>query len=313
MTTYSTKTWCLTNPLPPRHPPEQDKPPRITHDACIKRLLAEGRRALAFMRLFLPRKIAVRLADKLPVLLDTQHVSPTLKTRRSACAERSRSDLIFKVFLEGGGFFHVVVEHKSKRDARVLKQSYDYYTSLLNRICEEVVQALDGDPAIVNLLVYNGLEFWNPKVTLKGKTAEQAKQELDELTLEDFAPGFRSLFIDLKAYEIADLPDDPELRSGLAVMVYDSVEVVEQIADGLVDGSDHQTSVLTYIGQYWDTDLSLVEKTLDDIGLRKGGQKMGEIARKLLVHLSWVSCWVLAHSPKALLPDGPDALLGISS
>ena len=157
-------------------PPTQGKPPKptedehdsylITHDTYIKRLLANRRRALAFMRHFLPRKISVRLADRRPVLLDAQHVSAKLRT--------SQSDLIYKIFLEGGGFFYAVVEHKSALAARVLRQSYGYYTSLLSRIHEEVAQALDGDPVIVTLLVYNGLQFWNPEVTLSGETAEGA-------------------------------------------------------------------------------------------------------------------------------------------
>ena len=280
-------------PKPPKlgkQPPAQGKPPRptqdeqwpslITHDAFFKRILLTNlRRVRAFFRRFLPRKIAAHLANRLPVLLDTQHVSANLRTRRS--------DLVFQVFLKDGGFIYVVVEHKSARDDNVLRQLYRYYTSLLDRISEEVVQALGGDPVIVTLLVYHGPERWDPVVTLDGEKASQAKAKLDELTLDDFRHGgFRSIFIDLKEHEIADLTDDKQLQAALATMAYKDEKLLTQILERLLEDTDHRITVLTYMVQYWNIRRSELEQAMEDLELTKGGQEVGELAREI-----WEEGW----------------------
>lgn len=255
---------------PPRQPPAKRKVKpgsqprrrlrRVTHDAFFKKLLKDPKKALAFLRCFLPPRISFLLADRLPVPLDPHHVSGSFKS--------SQSDLEFRAFLKDGSFTDVNMEHKSAPVQDVHLQLFGYHTAILGRSPKETATALRDDPAVINVLAYHGAADWNPPVTLSGEAASEASAKLDSLTLDDFR-RFRVLFIDFKAYAMAQ----------------DSPEALRQILPRLRAGSRrHGREVLTYIEHNWNTKFQLLQAVEEEFIQNSGGNEMGRAWDQAVAH-----------------------------
>lgn len=255
--------------------PKGGKGAAMTHDAFFKRLLSDPQKALAFLRCFLPPRIAERLADRPPRRLPAEHVAGRFSP--------SQSDLLYRAFLKDGSFVDVNLEHKSAPSAKALAQMYGYYLQILGRGIKEATEALQGNPAVINLLAYHGRAKWNPEVALDGETAADAEAGRNHLTLDDFR-NFRILFIDIGSHAIDNLTEEPELQAALYAMAQDSPAAYGQILERLPAKSQTEADVHAYIGANWHTGPRLLRAEWDRFNRN---QDRGEWPMETILGRAW--------------------------
>lgn len=164
--------------------------------------------------------LAGALPGGLSAHLDWESLESLPATSKGIGKADAHADLVFRVGLRDlVRPLHLVVEHKSHVDRRVVVQVHGYCARILGDLSRSV-ETDDGLPLLVALVVYHGPRAWAPEVGLRDLYALP-----DALAphLEPFLPGFRFLFEDL-----ALLTDDQLANRGLTDWCHVAIDTLRR-------------------------------------------------------------------------------------
>ena len=156
------------------------------HDTLFHEALSAPTDARGFLAGALPGGLSAHL--------DWEALEALPATSKGIGKTDAHADLVFRVGLRGlDRPLHLVMEHKSHVDRRVVVQVHGYCARILGDLSRRA-EADDGLPLLVALVVYHGPRTWAPDLGLQDLYALP-----DALAphLEPFLPGFRFLFEDL--------------------------------------------------------------------------------------------------------------------
>lgn len=183
--------------------------PLQRHDPFFQRLLDQPGAAGALLRERLPPDVAALLADEPPELVPGTFISGRLRGYRT--------DRLFRARTVSGRpmLIYTLIEHKSKPEPRIGLQLLGYQVQILERWAAREGKAPDGAlrplPALITLVVYNGVAEWTVPLSLAEATdADPA--------LRPWLLDFRYGLVNLKAIPDTSLSAEKVLRVGLLIL-----------------------------------------------------------------------------------------------
>ncbi len=218
-------------------PPETGGRRGITptpHDALFRALVADPARARALLRDHLPDRIAGRLADRPPRILDGSFIDEALRG--------SQSDLLMEVETAAGhpALVYVLAEHKSTPSPGVALQLAGYMVRVWERHAQGRAERLRNLPPIIPLVLYSGQSRWAAPEGL----AEMIAGDDPELV---FLPGERFLFRWLARMAPGDLSGDAQLRAGFLALTRRALALLEELDAALAENPALRKAVAVYI------------------------------------------------------------------
>ena len=134
------------------------------HDQFFQRMLDKPGNAGALLRERLPAEVVCLLVNEPPELIPGSFVSPRLRAYRT--------DRLYRTSTIGGlpVLIFALLEHKSAPDPRIDLQLLGYQYQALDNWNRTEGQESDGRllplPAIVTMVIYNGIEEWTAPLSM---------------------------------------------------------------------------------------------------------------------------------------------------
>ncbi len=179
------------------------------HDPFFRRLLDQPAAAGALLREHLPPEVAELLVDETPEPVEGSFVSARMRAYRTDRMFRTRTKTGRPVLVL------VLVEHKSSPDSRTPLQLLGYQVQALERWASTEGTDADGNlrplPALVTLVVYNGVVEWTVPLSLAEATdADPA--------LRPWILDYRYSLLSLRSVPDRRLSTERVLRVGLLIL-----------------------------------------------------------------------------------------------
>ena len=244
------------------------------HDALFRALVSRSDRAGALLQDHLPSEIAV--------LVDFEHLPELMEgTFINGDGAKTQCDALFRVRLKSGqdARIYVLLEHKSSVDYDTPLQIARYMLNIWARELK-ATPAHRKLPMILPLVFYHGLGEW---------TVPRSLAEMIDAPdgVDDPLRGFAYTLRDLRRLDPWHLAQNPEVQAALVALwlVFEEnvlPELLDLVTGGMVDGSEFESHIITYISEKFNIDAPTLEASLQRTKPQRWEILMGTAAESWL-------------------------------
>ena len=244
------------------------------HDALFRALVSHSDRAGALLQDHLPSEIAV--------LVDFEHLPELMEgTFINGDGAKTQCDALFRVRLKSGqdARIYVLLEHKSSVDYDTPLQIARYMLNIWARELK-ATPAHRKLPMILPLVFYHGLGEW---------TVPRSLAEMIDAPdgVDDPLRGFAYTLRDLRRLDPWHLAQNPEVQAALVALwlVFEEnvlPELLDLVTGGMVDGSEFESHIITYISEKFNIDAPTLEASLQRTKPQRWEILMGTAAESWL-------------------------------
>ena len=244
------------------------------HDALFRALVSRSDRAGALLQDHLPSEIAV--------LVDFEHLPELMEgTFINGDGAKTQCDALFRVRLKSGqdARIYVLLEHKSSVDYDTPLQIARYMLNIWARELK-ATPAHRKLPMILPLVFYHGLGEW---------TVPRSLAEMIDAPdgVDDPLRGFAYTLRDLRRLDPWHLAQNPEVQAALVALwlVFEKnvlPELLDLVTGGMVDGSEFESHIITYISEKFNVDAPTLEASLQRTKPQRWEILMGTAAESWL-------------------------------
>ena len=244
------------------------------HDALFRALVSRSDRAGALLQDHLPSEIAV--------LVDFEHLPELMEgTFINGDGAKTQCDALFRVRLKSGqdARIYVLLEHKSSVDYDTPLQIARYMLNIWARELK-ATPAHRKLPMILPLVFYHGLGEW---------TVPRSLAEMIDAPdgVDDPLRGFAYTLRDLRRLDPWHLAQNPEVQAALVALwlVFEEnvlPELLDLVTGGMVDGSEFESHIITYISEKFNVDGPTLEASLQRTKPQRWEILMGTAAESWL-------------------------------
>ena len=244
------------------------------HDALFRALVSRSDRAGALLQDHLPSEIAV--------LVDFEHPPDLMEgTFINGDGAKTQCDALFRVRLKSGqdARIYVLLEHKSSVDYDTPLQIARYMLNIWARELK-ATPAHCKLPMILPLVFYHGLGEW---------TVPRSLAEMIDAPdgVDDPLRGFAYTLRDLRRLDPWHLAQNPEVQAALVALwlVFEEnvlPELLDLVTGGMVDGSEFESHIITYISEKFNIDAPTLEASLQRTKPQRWEILMGTAAESWL-------------------------------
>ena len=244
------------------------------HDALFRALVSHSDRAGALLQDHLPSEIAV--------LVDFEHLPELMEgTFINGDGAKTQCDALFRVRLKSGqdARIYVLLEHKSSVDYDTPMQIARYMLNIWARELK-ATPAHRKLPMILPLVFYHGLGEW---------TVPRSLAEMIDAPdgVDDPLRGFAYTLRDLRRLDPWHLAQNPEVQAALVALwlVFEEnvlPELLDLVTGGMVDGSEFESHIITYISEKFNIDAPTLEASLQRTKPQRWEILMGTAAESWL-------------------------------
>ena len=244
------------------------------HDALFRALVSRSDRAGALLQDHLPSEIAV--------LVDFEHLPELMEgTFINGDGAKTQCDALFRVRLKSGqdARIYVLLEHKSSVDYDTPLQIARYMLNIWARELK-ATPAHRKLPMILPLVFYHGLGEW---------TVPRSLAEMIDAPdgVDDPLRGFAYTLRDLRRLDPWHLAQNPEVQAALVALwlVFEKnvlPELLDLVTGGMVDGSEFESHIITYISEKFNVDGPTLEASLQRTKPQRWEILMGTAAESWL-------------------------------
>ena len=244
------------------------------HDALFRALVSHSDRAGALLQDHLPSEIAV--------LVDFEHLPELMEgTFINGDGAKTQCDALFRVRLKSGqdARIYVLLEHKSSVDYDTPLQIARYMLNIWARELK-ATPAHRKLPMILPLVFYHGLGEW---------TVPRSLAEMIDAPdgVDDPLRGFAYTLRDLRRLDPWHLAQNPEVQAALVALwlVFEEnvlPELLDLVTGGMVDGSEFESHIITYISEKFNVDGPTLEASLQRTKPQRWEILMGTAAESWL-------------------------------
>ena len=244
------------------------------HDALFRALVSRSDRAGALLQDHLPSEIAV--------LVDFEHLPDLMEgTFINGDGAKTQCDALFRVRLKSGqdARIYVLLEHKSSVDYDTPMQIARYMLNIWARELK-ATPAHHKLPMILPLVFYHGRGEWTVPLSL-------AEMIDTPDGVDDPLRGFAYTLRDLHRLDPRHLAQDPEVLAALLALrlVFEEnvlPELLDLVTGGMVDGSEFESHIITYISEKFNVDGPTLEASLQRTKPQRWEILMGTAAESWL-------------------------------
>ena len=216
------------------------------------------------------------------MLVDFEHPPDLMEgTFINGDGAKTQCDALFRVRLKSGqdARIYVLLEHKSSVDYDTPLQIARYMLNLWARELK-ATPAHRKLPMILPLVFYHGLGEW---------TVPRSLAEMIDAPdgVDDPLRGFAYTLRDLRRLDPWHLAQNPEVQAALVALwlVFEEnvlPELLDLVTGGMVDGSEFESHIITYISEKFNIDAPTLEASLQRTKPQRWEILMGTAAESWL-------------------------------
>ena len=216
------------------------------------------------------------------MLVDFEHPPDLMEgTFINGDGAKTQCDALFRVRLKSGqdARIYVLLEHKSSVDYDTPLQIARYMLSIWARELK-ATPAHRKLPMILPLVFYHGLGEW---------TVPRSLAEMIDAPdgVDDPLRGFAYTLRDLRRLDPWHLAQNPEVQAALVALwlVFEEnvlPELLDLVTGGMVDGSEFESHIITYISEKFNIDAPTLEASLQRTKPQRWEILMGTAAESWL-------------------------------
>ena len=222
------------------------------------------------------------LPSEIAVLVDFEHLPELMEgTFINGDGAKTQCDALFRVRLKSGqdARIYVLLEHKSSVDYDTPLQIARYMLNIWARELK-ATPAHRKLPMILPLVFYHGLGEW---------TVPRSLAEMIDAPdgVDDPLRGFAYTLRDLRRLDPWHLAQNPEVQAALVALwlVFEEnvlPELLDLVTGGMVDGSEFESHIITYISEKFNVDAPTLEASLQRTKPQRWEILMGTAAESWL-------------------------------